>query len=117
MKSVLVLMIVGLLVIASGKAETPKPLKVGEICPDVFFSKIINSDVKQAHLSDFEGKWVILYFWGTGCSSCILKMPSIDRLQKKYSKEAAIFTITHNSEAEISNLWANSPGIDRKSVV
>src|SRR3546814_4021010 len=43
-------------------------------------------------------------------------MPSIDRLQKKYSKEAAIFTITHNSEAEISNLWANSPGIKVKNI-
>lgn len=116
MKSILVYTIVGLLFLGSGQAQGLRPLNVGDICPDVFFGKIINSDVTHARLSDFQGKWVVLYFWGTGCSSCILKMPSIDRLQKEYANDVAIFTITYNSEAEIANLWAKSPAIKARNI-
>lgn len=101
--------------LANSWAQPLKPINVGETCPDVIFNKIVNADVQQARLSDFKGRWVVLYFWGVGCSSCIKKMPSIDRLQKKYADKAAIFTITHNSEAEIANLWAKSPAIKARN--
>ena len=36
---------------------------------------------RQARLSDFRGKVVVLNFWASWCGSCVQEMPDLDRLQ------------------------------------
>lgn len=35
---------------------------------------------------DFRGKVVLLNFWATWCAPCVIEMPDLDALQKKYRK-------------------------------
>jgi len=41
---------------------------------------------KKVSLADFKGKVVFLNFWATWCSPCIRELPSIERLQNKFSE-------------------------------
>ncbi len=41
---------------------------------------------EKVSLADFKGKVVFLNFWATWCSPCIRELPSIERLQNKFSK-------------------------------
>ena len=45
-----------------------------------------NADGKTLSLANFEGKIVLLNFWATWCLPCIRELPSIERLQTKFSK-------------------------------
>ena len=38
---------------------------------------------RQARLSDFRGKVVVLNFWASYCGSCVEEMPDLDRLQAR----------------------------------
>lgn len=52
------------------------------LIPDVFFS-FGGDDESTFKLSDFKGKVILFNLWATWCPSCVLEMPSMDRLQKK----------------------------------
>ena len=45
-----------------------------------------NADGKTLSLANFKGKIVLLNFWATWCLPCIRELPSIERLQTKFSK-------------------------------
>lgn len=53
---------------------------------------------EEFHLSDFEGKVVMLNFWGTWCPPCRKEIPDLINLQAKYQKDGLeIVGITLNS--------------------
>ena len=45
---------------------------------------------KQAHLSDFRGKLVVLNFWASYCVSCKEEMPDLDRLQERIRSRGGV---------------------------
>ena len=45
---------------------------------------------KQAHLSDFRGKLVVLNFWASWCQSCREEMPDLDRLQERIRSRGGV---------------------------
>lgn len=45
---------------------------------------------KQAHLSDFRGKLVVLNFWASYCRSCVEELPDLDRLQERIRSRGAV---------------------------
>jgi thiol-disulfide isomerase/thioredoxin len=81
---------------------TGQVIKIGEHCPDVKLTNIINASFTDVMLSDIRGKLIILDFWGTGCSACIGAFPEIDSLQKKF--EGKVQFIAVNSESKDSTL-------------
>ena len=40
---------------------------------------------KEARLSDFAGRLVVLHFWGTGCVHCVKEIPALDRLERQFA--------------------------------
>lgn len=36
------------------------------------------------HLTDYKGKVILLNFWATWCGPCIIEMPHLNKVQKKY---------------------------------
>ncbi len=76
----------------SNGAIPVKELKVGDVMPDINFA-MVNYPSTTASLSDFKGKYVILDFWATWCTSCVAKFPRLDSLQQEYSNNLQIILI------------------------
>lgn len=80
------------------------PLSVGDKVPDFEFQQLINYHSPTAKLSDFNGKLVLIDFWETSCSNCIMALPKIDSLQRKFSDKMQVFSATVlGKETEIRN--------------
>jgi thiol-disulfide isomerase/thioredoxin len=41
-------------------------------------------DGTKVDWSDFAGNYTLVNFWATWCSPCVIELPSIDKLQKRY---------------------------------
>ena len=64
---------------------SPVKLKLGETVPDFFVQKF--SDKKQTQVSDLKFKVLIINFWATWCQSCVVEMPSLQKLWMKYQSK------------------------------
>jgi peroxiredoxin len=66
--------------------------------------KLVTIGGEEFYLSDFEGKVVMLNFWGTWCPPCRKEIPDLVNLQAKYNKdglEIVGITLTSGSASEI----------------
>lgn len=60
--------------------------------------RLATLDGEEFYLSDFNGKVVLLNFWGTWCPPCRKEIPDLVSLQEKYNKDGLeIVGITLNS--------------------
>ncbi|HEU5366046.1 MAG TPA: redoxin domain-containing protein [Hanamia sp.] len=87
-------------------AQKITPLKLGDQFPDIQLGTLLDKPNKQLKSSDLNGKLVILDFWNIHCSSCILGMPRMDSLQKKFGNKIQILFITKNTSKEVNSLFA-----------
>ena len=82
--------------------NTPKRDRSNETkAPDF---KLATIGGEEFYLSDFEGKVVMLNFWGTWCPPCRKEIPDLVSLQAKYNKdglEIVGITLNSGSAAEI----------------
>jgi len=44
-------------------------------------AELVDAEDGIHHLSDWQGKWVLLNFWATWCAPCRHEMPALDRLE------------------------------------
>ena len=88
-------------------AETQKPVNLKNRpsyaikAPD-FTLRTVQGDLFK--LSDYQGKVVLLNFWGTWCGPCRREIPDLNELHKKYEKnglEIVGLTITSGSPKNI----------------
>ncbi|MEE8341840.1 MAG: TlpA disulfide reductase family protein [Candidatus Neomarinimicrobiota bacterium] len=66
--------------------------------------KLATISGEEFQLSDYNGKVVMLNFWGTWCPPCRKEIPDLVNLQKKYNKdglEIVGITLNSGSAAEI----------------
>jgi thiol-disulfide isomerase/thioredoxin len=83
------------------QAQINPGLTVGQQVPDVSLGQIFNNGCGIKKLSDLKGKLVILDFWGTYCSSCILAMHWMDSIQLKYGNKIHILEVADESPEKI----------------
>src|SRR5699024_9231261 len=62
--------------------------KEGDAAPDFELEQISeNNEMESVKLSDFEGKGVMLNFWGTFCKPCKKEMPFMEKLYPEYKEK------------------------------
>ncbi|WP_298731767.1 TlpA disulfide reductase family protein [uncultured Chitinophaga sp.] len=83
-------------------------LSVGDKCPDLFISSIINHPSGSARLSDFKGKLVILDFWSTWCLPCVAALPKMEALQQAFGNRVLILPVTTQQKEMIAAFWKNN---------
>jgi thiol-disulfide isomerase/thioredoxin len=83
-----------LLPILSGAQSPPiKPLNIGDTVPDITITNVYNYPASTIHLSDLNGKLVILDFWSTWCGACIKAFPKMHQLQKEFGDQLQIVLV------------------------
>ena len=79
MSRVLVAFALLLALAANASAKTPIKLKVGDVAPQ--FSR---TDLQGRPFDLRRGKIVLVDFWASWCPPCIIAIPHLSQLQKKY---------------------------------
>jgi thiol-disulfide isomerase/thioredoxin len=85
------------------KAQNPVPLKLGEKIPQHIWQQkmpAINYDSLPADslsLSTYAGKIIILDFWATWCTSCIIKFETISGFEQKYQDKIKFILVDTKS--------------------
>lgn len=72
------------------------PLSIGDKVPDFEFS-LVNSSGNYKKFSDFKGKYVIIDFWATWCTSCLHHFPQLDSIQKQFDDSLQIVLANEKS--------------------
>ncbi len=75
--------------VASADIETAASLREGDMKKLVFHPEakdasnapFVHEDGGEGHLSDYEGKYVLLNFWATWCAPCRHEMPMLSELE------------------------------------
>lgn len=81
-------------------------LKPGLKAPNIVLKGFLDSPEKRMPLLQFNGELLVIDFWNTTCSSCILAMPELDSLQKKFKDKISILLVTQNSVADVRKLFS-----------
>jgi peroxiredoxin len=71
------------------------PLKEGSEPPQF---KLADLDGSLQQLSDYEGKAVVVNFWGTFCPPCVKEMPEFERQYQKWKDKGLVILAINLSE-------------------
>jgi len=83
--------------------ETPKnlpALAVGAAAPEWSIAEW--TDDKQRNLSDYQGKVVVLDFWGIWCTPCIHAIPAMKELHDRYKDHDVVFLGIHTAGTDMA---------------
>ncbi len=86
------------IVLNSTYAQQIKPLTLGSTLPELQFNHVYSEPVKQVMLSDYKGKAILIDFWATWCSPCVMSLPFLDSLQSHYTKDLQVICITREDD-------------------
>jgi peroxiredoxin len=75
---------------------SPSPV-IGSPAPDFLLQGV---DGKEYSLSDMRGKIVLLNFWATWCSPCLVEMPTLQSINLDYEESDLSILAINNDEAE-----------------
>lgn len=78
-----------------------EPFYLGNRVPDLPLKNIINYKDSVASLSSFGDKIIILDFWNTHCTSCILMFPLEDSLQALLRNDVQFILVTSDTKEKV----------------
>ncbi len=92
-----ILLFFGLFTIAHAQETKITDLKVGQKLSDSFWKQehtfYENGKTVKKTLAEHKGKFLILDFWATWCSSCLSRFPHLDSLQRQFPDKLAIVLV------------------------
>lgn len=89
------------------KAQTIKPLAVGDPVPDSMISHIINAPFSSARLPYGKNKIILLDFFATWCGPCVAMLPKLDSLDKQMDDTLQVFVVAYEKAAVVRNFLVN----------
>lgn len=75
-----------------------KPVKVGESMVD---GTLYDTEGNKHHLSEFEGKYLLLDFWNIGCQPCMEALPEMEEVSRMYKGKLELVSIC----GAVKNRW------------
>ncbi|MEZ7508730.1 TlpA disulfide reductase family protein [Cloacibacterium sp. Arc13] len=97
-----------------------KSLKIGESLPENIWStplQLVNHPQKTITLSQDKDKLILLDFWNTWCSSCLLNFPKMEELQKQFGDKIKILAVSNQDRLVLEKFFASKNGQRYKNVV
>ncbi len=101
------------LVAATTSFAQTKPLKIGEPLPEKIWStplQLVNHPEKIITLNQDKDKLILLDFWATWCSSCLVNFSKMEELQKQFGDKIKILAVTDQSRVVLEKFFASTNG-------
>lgn len=83
-----------------------RPLRIGNIVPDIEFTGLIGYPSASVKLSDFRDKLVILDFWATWCTACVQAFPKMEELQEQFRESMQVIALTREDSLKAASFLA-----------
>ena len=74
----------------------PTVVKEGDKMAD---TELFDLDGKIHHLTDFNGKYILLDFWSSGCGPCIMALPEMKEIQEQYKNRLTVISISSDTKS------------------
>ncbi|WP_294323305.1 TlpA disulfide reductase family protein [uncultured Chryseobacterium sp.] len=90
-----------------------KSLKIGDSLPESFWTtslKTVNHPQKTINLSEDKNKLILIDFWSTWCSACLINLPKIESLQHKFGNKIKILPVSSQDKAALEKFFTSSNG-------
>ena len=88
-------------------------LKIGDSIPKNFWNEpleMVNASQKKQTLAADSDKLILLDFWATWCSACLINFPKMEELQKQYVGKIKIVAVTDQERKIVEKFFASKNG-------
>lgn len=108
------------IVAATTSCAQNKSLKIGDPIPESFWTtplQVVNHPQKTIDLSEDKNKLILIDFWSTWCSACLINLPKIASLQQKFGNKIKILPVSSQDKAALEKFFISSNGKKYKSIM
>ncbi|CAI9675555.1 Thiol-disulfide oxidoreductase ResA [Elizabethkingia anophelis] len=108
-----ILSLIFILVEATTSFAQNKSVKVGEHLPESFWTTslpVVNHSQKTLNLSEDKSKLILIDFWNTWCSACLMNIPKITSLQQKFGDRIRILPVSNQDKPALEKFFASQNG-------
>ena len=112
MKKLLILIILAVSTLSAWAQYTnldlSQALKLGDPLADFPKSQIINYNSSTFDYAKSKGKLLLLDFFNTRCSSCIAKMPTMEKIQKEMKGQLEVVMVTYEDKTTMEKFYKSN---------
>lgn len=91
-------------------------LKINVQMPDLTLKSVLNSNSNAIRIYQYQGKFIVLDFWGLNCIACIKEFPKLDSFQKEFGNQLQIILVNKESKEATEHFFATRKQIHRPSL-
>jgi thiol-disulfide isomerase/thioredoxin len=62
--------------------------------------ELTDMDGKKLKLADFRGKWVVVNYWATWCTPCLVELPDLDEFQIANKDKVVVLGVVDDAESD-----------------
>lgn len=97
----LCMLVISLRSLAQNPELPLRPIKVGDVVPDIYLNNISNYKATSAKFSDFYNhKVIIIDFWATWCSPCLAALPNLQKVQNELKDDVLVLVVNSSGSGD-----------------